>query len=114
MKFYQSIFHLSVLKYCKLSFQSAQKFIPISISTNESSSIEHLIIDHYSNIDEFTAVLSYLPYLHRLSWNNLYRLRDTLKIEQIASKHLTHVSLELRSTSFDEFESMIIHLFSLS
>ena len=79
LKFYQSIFRLSVLKYCKLSFQSAQNFLPISISTNELSSIEHLIIDHYSNIDEFTAVLSYLPHLHRLSGNNSYRLRDIIK-----------------------------------
>ncbi|CAF3887774.1 unnamed protein product [Rotaria sordida] len=72
--FYYSIFRLSTLKYCKLSFESYIRAKPLLISSNEYSSIEHLIIHNESTLDEFRIVLSYLPQLRRLYWNKLFEI----------------------------------------
>jgi hypothetical protein len=110
--FYRSIFRLPVLKYCKLSFEARPQSTSIRIATYESSPIEHLIIYNDANLDELGPVLSYVPQLRRLSWHKLSGLGDKQAgVERIPLKHLTHVSLELQHTNFDQFEPMIINLF---
>ena len=109
---YQAIFRLPALKYCKLSFQADYMWHIISRATNESSPIEHLVIENDGNFDELYSVLSYLPQLRRLSWHKLSYVHNKQAIaEQTKLKHLTHLNLELRVTDFDQFEAMIVHLF---
>ncbi|CAF3943893.1 unnamed protein product [Rotaria sordida] len=110
--FYYSIFRLSTLKYCKLSFESYIRAKPLLISSNEYSSIEHLIIHNESTLDEFRIVLSYLPQLRRLYWNKLCRFNNKQdELREITLKYLKHVSLQFKYTYFDQFEPLIIDLF---
>ena len=63
---YHQIFCLPVLKYCKLSLEVPSAFEPLLISTNKSSSIEHLVILDKLYLDELNALLSYIPQVRRL------------------------------------------------
>lgn len=110
--FYRGIFRLPVLKYCKLSFEATLQSNSLCRATNESSSIEHLLIENDANLDELYSVSSYLPQLRRLSWHKLSALNHQQAIvERMELKHLTHLTLELRYANFNQFETMIIPLF---
>ncbi|CAF1083596.1 unnamed protein product [Rotaria sordida] len=110
---YHEIFHLPMLKYCKISFNNYLLMeSSLHISINECSPIEHLIINNDFNIHELSALLSYTPQLRRLSLSNLWQCSN----EQIIScpiklNHLTHVSLNMNNITFDQFEILIKHLF---
>ena len=110
--FYRAIFRLPALEYCKLSFQAIRRANSITRAINESSSIEHLVIENDGDSDELYSVLSYLPQLRRLSWHNFSNSHNNQPITgHVELKHLTHLNLELRVTGFDQFEAMIIGLF---
>ena len=110
--FYRGILRLPALKYCKLSFEVISQSNFLCRATNESSPIEHLIIENDANLDELYSVLSYLPQLRRLSWQKLSALdyKQTI-VERMELKHLTHLTLELRHANFNQFETMIIDHF---
>ncbi|UJR38747.1 hypothetical protein I4U23_031412 [Adineta vaga] len=80
---------------------------PLSISINEFSPIEHLIINNKLEISELNALLSYLPQLRRLSIDSLYQSNDPIIPFSIQTNYLTHVSLYLTDISFDQFEIFI-------
>ena len=110
--FYRAIFRLPALKYCKLSFRATRRSNSLTRATNESSPIEHFVIENGAKIDELYSVLSYLPQLRRLSWHKLSGSDNQQStLERMEMKHLTHLNLELRVTDFDQFEAMIVHLF---
>lgn len=110
--FYRAIFRLPALKYCKLSFRATRRANSIIRATSESSPIEHLVIENGGNLDELYSVLSYLPQLRRLAWHKISGSdNQQTAFERIELKHLTHLNLELRVTFFEQFETMIVHLF---
>ncbi|CAF4083722.1 unnamed protein product, partial [Adineta steineri] len=67
IQIYNQIFLLSTLKYCKISFDKNIQLEQLPISTNISSSIEHLVIIGKCYLTELHNFLSYLPHLCRLS-----------------------------------------------
>jgi len=111
---YRQIFHLPALKYCKLSLEgSTDRDEPLLVSTNEYSTIEHLIITHYIYPDQLDSLLSYIPQIRCLSvhlrqgfWSKWTRILP------FVLNHLTHISLKLDSIIFDRFEQVVIGLFS--
>jgi hypothetical protein len=110
---YHQIFRLPMLKYCNISFNDHLSVeLPLNISVNTYSPIEHLIINNDFNMNELTALLSYIPQLRRLSLRNLWQSST----EQITSwsiklNHLTHVSLNMDNISFNQFETLTKDLF---
>jgi hypothetical protein len=109
---YRQIFRLPALKYCKLSLKGWASDEPLPIASNEYSSIENFITSNYMCLDEVDSLLSYVPQLRRLS---LHSLRETwkkrTKAYQLVLNHLTHISLQLDSIQFDQFEQMVINIF---
>ncbi|CAF4079383.1 unnamed protein product, partial [Adineta steineri] len=67
IQIYNQIFLLRTLKYCKISFDKNMQLEQLPISTNISSSIEHLVIIGKCYLTELHNFLSYLPHLCRLS-----------------------------------------------
>jgi len=105
---YHEIFHLPVLKYCKISLKKFVESEPLSITTNQLSPIEHLDIEKAFYLDDLKALLSYVPQLRRLKIYDLNRSRNR-QTESYSTilKHLTHISLFTNSINFNEFESWI-------
>jgi hypothetical protein len=110
---YYNIFRLPALKYCKLSLTERFGSNPLPISTNITSPIEHLVINHHIDLEHLNAILSYVPQLHRLTCHSLDGLygnqSDTFSV---VLNNLTHVSLNMINMSFVQFESMIRNLFN--
>ncbi|UJR18408.1 hypothetical protein I4U23_005313 [Adineta vaga] len=113
--FYQQIFRLPFLKYCKLSFGESYFTGILPMATYEYSSIEYLIINHEIYCDQLNAFFSYVPQLRHLSLN-LLRGHAIIPNQSSSSvlKYLTHVSLKLSDlTKFDYFEPILIDFFPL-
>jgi hypothetical protein len=111
---YCEIFRLPSLKHCKLSLNGWSNNDPLPAAINEYSPIEYLIINHTIYLDELDSLLSYVPQLRRLSlyslqepWNN-----KRTKLSSLVLNYLTHVSLTWASINFDQFQHLIIDLFS--
>lgn len=70
---YDMIFHLPVLKYCKLSFKEHNSLGSLPMCTNPSSTIEYFFINDNYNLVEVNSILSYIPKVRRLSIEYQYR-----------------------------------------
>jgi hypothetical protein len=110
---YQQIFRVPTLKYCKVSLPPGRTTDePLPISTNEYSSIEHLIIENKICLDHLDSLLSYVPQLRRFS---IQLLEDSwkkrTKVSSLVFNHLTHISLQLDHIIFNQFEQLIVDLF---
>ncbi|CAF4030746.1 unnamed protein product [Rotaria sordida] len=101
------LFHLSSIKYCKLSIHASHPPEQLPIATNEVSPIVHLVIKDTINLNELFAFLSYVPQLHRLSIDRLSTCNMQMNVCSIVLNHLTHVSLNLGDVTFDDFEILI-------
>ncbi|CAM4941144.1 unnamed protein product [Rotaria socialis] len=66
--FYRKIFKLPVLKYCKVSFATNSNIESLSMSNNEYSPIEDLIIENTVNFDALDRLVSYVPELRHLEF----------------------------------------------
>jgi hypothetical protein len=109
---YRQIFRLPALKYCKLSLKGRDSKETLPISINEYSSIEHLIITHSVYLHELDSLLSYVPQLRRLSFHSLLESRsERTKTSPPLLNHLTHISFQINSIKFDQFEQLVIDLF---
>jgi hypothetical protein len=109
---YHQIFHLPVLRYCKVSFGESYKPVLIPFATDKYSPIEHLVINHSVHFDLLYCILSYVPQLRRLSIHGLFDSEEKKKNTfSIVLSHLTHLSLELNSVMFDDFEVLVKNLF---
>jgi hypothetical protein len=105
---YQKIFRLTALKYCQILFETLRTLKPLSIATNQFSSIEHLVINHNVSLDQLDSLLSYVPQLHRLSFGHLDGSRITrIHMNSIPLNSLTNVSLKLDSVNFNDFELLL-------
>jgi hypothetical protein len=109
---YQKIFRLTALKYCKLFIETEQPLEPLSITTNEFSSIKHLVINSKVSINELDSLLSYVPQLRRLSFDYFDGyISSRICTNAIQLNYLTDVSLKSHSMSFNDFELLVIDLF---
>ncbi|CAF3311828.1 unnamed protein product [Rotaria sp. Silwood2] len=108
---YIQILRLPVLKYCKVSFDEDYRFEPLTMATNEYSSIEHLVIERGIRLEVLHRLLSYVPQLCRLSCQSLIGY-DNLSTEiNISMKNLTHASLDLCHVRFNQLECLIMNYF---
>jgi hypothetical protein len=111
---YRQIFRLSALKYCKLSLLGWTTSESLPVSTNEYSSIEHLIITNYMYIHQLDNFLSYVPQLRRLSFHlQQDTWQERTKICPFVLNNLTHISFRLDSIKFDQFEQLVTDLFPM-
>jgi hypothetical protein len=109
---YRQIFRLPALKYCKLSLKAWDYNETLEVSITEYSSIEHLIITDSIYLHELDSILSYVPHLRRLSFHSLSESRsERTKISPRVLNHLTHISFQINSLKFDQFEQLVIDLF---
>jgi hypothetical protein len=106
----QLIFHLPVLRYCKISFDNSRKEFPLPISdikTLQNSSIEYLIINGFYNIDGLIPILSNMPKLYHFSCNSLWASNNLTQYPDKISSSLKYLSLKLNDVSFEKFKSII-------
>jgi hypothetical protein len=107
-KFYSQILKLSGLKYCKIQFEECYITKPLSITSNHSSSIEHLVIKDKFHINTLMVLLSYIPHLRHLSIDCLYRPdNEQIKSCSITFNQLTYIDLHMKNIVFDDFVSLI-------
>ncbi|CAF1179612.1 unnamed protein product [Rotaria sordida] len=112
-KIYQYIFCLPVLKYCRISLKEEYfNHFSLSISTNVTSHIQHLVIDHKFSLHNLNALLSYVPQLRCLIFHCLDGTHSN-KSETFSclSNNLTHVSINIKNVTFENFEIIVKNLF---
>jgi hypothetical protein len=110
---YLQIFRLPSLKYCKISLKEHFENYPLPIAINVMSPIEHLVINNDFYLNHLHALLSYVPYLRRLSIHSLigsYNLQMELNLTKL--NNLTYVFLDMITITFDQFESICKILFN--
>ncbi len=98
---YLSIFRLSKLTFCKLTFPSGGERVPLPIAINPYQTLEHLIINGHCRLDQLISILSYLPVLQHLSCQYLYGSGCT---EIKVPMNLTSICFSLYYMSFDELK----------
>jgi hypothetical protein len=108
---FQLIFRLPVLTFAKLLFDDCGNGIPsFPVATSiyqQSSTLEHLVIDNLVSLASIYTLLSYTPRLRRLSAHWL-AFNVKLSTEQlIIPLNLTHLSLNRCHLAFDDLESFI-------
>jgi hypothetical protein len=106
----QLIFHLPVLKYCKISFDNSRQEFPLPITDKkllQNSSIEYLIINGFYNIDGLIPILSNMSKLHHFSCNSLWSSNNFIENSERISSSLKYLSLKLDDVSFEKFKSII-------
>ncbi|CAF3611719.1 unnamed protein product [Rotaria sp. Silwood1] len=110
---YQLIFNLPKLKYIQFTAMESNDYditISLTIATSEQiSSIEHLIMDHPCTFDELFGITSYTPHLRYLKFLSFTNRNVNIRsIKPIILPNLTHLSIHIyRKISFDEFEIFI-------
>jgi hypothetical protein len=100
------ILNLSMLKYCRISFESYNNNADVLLNTNRCSPIEHLIIDARYNIDNLADLLTYLPHVKRLSCRISTVDSQMMRISTVAET-LINICLIFDKVSIDEFEWFI-------
>ncbi len=112
---YHQIFHLSALKYCKISLGEKERPVSNSLSfatKNAYSPIEHLVIDNIIHIDLLYAILSYVPQLHRLSIDTLFNSNEKRNdTSPHVFNHFTHIFIRFCRLTFDNFELLARNIF---
>lgn len=105
---YRQVFALPALKYCKLSLSSWNSKAPLEMCTNEKSPIENLVIGNSVCVDLLYRLLSYIPYVRRLSIGSL-EVSDTEqeKVSVSPSNELRDLSLKLTYVKFDSLISLM-------
>ncbi|CAF2519258.1 unnamed protein product [Rotaria sp. Silwood2] len=110
---YRLIFNLPKLKYIKFTATESNDYdltISLPIATSEQiSSIEHLIMDHPCAFDELFAITSYTPHIRYLKFLSCTNRNVNIRsIEPMILPNLTYLSIHIyRKISFDEFELFI-------
>ncbi|CAM4764117.1 unnamed protein product [Rotaria magnacalcarata] len=94
MILYPRIFLLPVLKYCKLSYQAGHRSMLLPLTTNQCSTVEHLIIDCYFESTEIAVLLFYTPRLRHLSCRKLAYITYKEMEMPIISNNLTQASFD--------------------
>lgn len=107
-KFYCQILGISGLKYCKITLQPCDTPKSLSITSNTSSSIEHLVINDSLHINTFMALLPYIPHLRHLTVHDLCRpSNEQLKSCLITFNQLTYIDFYVDGIVFNDFILLI-------
>lgn len=101
---YLSIFHLTNLQFCKLTFPSGGERIPLPVSLHSYSSLRTLILHGHCRLDQLTSILSYTSQLQRLSCQHLYGSGSS---EMNFSSALTCIYLILYRITFEELKGFL-------
>ena len=88
---FSSIFRLKTLKFCRLTFASANSIVPFGF--DEKSNLEHLIIDGPFRLDQLVVVLKSTPKLRRFSSTNFFASNGD--VEKISSFNVELKTIEL-------------------
>ncbi|CAF4530148.1 unnamed protein product [Rotaria socialis] len=89
--FYRKIFKLPVLKYCKVSFATNSNIESLSMSNNEYSPIEDLIIENTVNFDALDRLVSYPVQFLRISTEDDIEYLDGNRWEQLILSYMAHL-----------------------
>jgi hypothetical protein len=111
---FSSIFLISKLKYCKITYQTKIYRQPSDIffDKDERSSIEHLVINTGFLFESFGDLLNCLPKLRHLSVDYLIQSFYTEKeLCPAVVKNLKYVSLKLEDIPFNKLEELIKYFF---
>ncbi|CAF1043750.1 unnamed protein product [Adineta steineri] len=108
---YYQIIRLPALKYCSLSFKRSFCVNSSLLTIDKYSPIEHLIIKHSISINQLYSLLSHVPQLRRLYVSDISG-SSTKYMKTFVLAYLTHISLNLNSMDFNEFEEMTIDIFN--
>ncbi|CAF4217519.1 unnamed protein product, partial [Adineta steineri] len=100
---YLSIFRLTKLKLCKLTFPSGGERVPLPIAIDSYHKLERLIINGHCRLEQLNSILSYLPLLQHLSCQYLYGTGRECKEIQIP-KNLTSIHLTIYRVLFEEMK----------
>ncbi|CAF1152145.1 unnamed protein product [Adineta steineri] len=100
---YLSIFRLTKLKFCKLTFPSGGERVPLPIAIDSYHKLERLIINGHCRLEQLNSILSYLPVLQHLSCQYLYGTGRECKEIQIP-KNLTSIHLTIYRILFEEMK----------
>ncbi len=110
--YYLFIFNLPKLKYLKLSvnaYPTSNVIVSLPMPANQpSSTIEYLVIDHPTNSQDLSNVISYMPHLSRLSVIHPPNIKENFPIiTPMTILNLTDLSIHLSSVSFDQLELLL-------
>ncbi|CAF2463979.1 unnamed protein product [Rotaria sp. Silwood2] len=101
---YLSIFRLSKLKFCKLTFPSGGQRIPLPLATDQCQTLERLILNGHVRLDQLISILSYAPKLYHLSCEYLYGSECTETDIIRIPVNLRSICLNLYRVSFNELK----------
>ncbi|UJR32673.1 hypothetical protein I4U23_020134 [Adineta vaga] len=107
----ENILRLPALKYCRISLKQRFASTPLTISSNITSPLEHLVIDYEFNLKQLNTFLSYVPQLRRLTCSSLFGTNIlSAETSPTVLKNLTHISFDTIGTTFNHFEELIRNL----
>ena len=114
---YELVLPLSKLKFFKLSsreYGNHQVTLSLPMASSQSSSpIEHLIIEHSCTSANLSAILSYTPHLSRLKLMHELNINEHLPIiSPMIISNLTYLYMDIFKISFDPFERIISQAYS--
>ena len=109
---YQLIFKLPKIKYIKFTAAEFNDFYITDLlptaTDEQTSSVEHLIIDHECDLKDLFKIISYTPQLRRLKLSMLInknkRIQDT---KPMILSNLIHLSIYADEITFNEFKIFI-------
>jgi len=101
------IFRLLKLKFCKITYEIKNNIESLSISADEFSPIEYLIINTRFSIYSIDNLLSYVPQLRHLTINYLECCGKKRNLLPMTLKDLKYVSLKMNSIYFNQFGILI-------
>jgi hypothetical protein len=108
---YRQLFCLPVLKHCQLFFNLKQNAHLFPIFINTYSPIEHLVIKNSIRFDQLERLLSFVSNLRYLTCLNVFQINDKQNyIQPTLLPKLTHFSLKMRHTTFEQFKRWIKNL----
>jgi hypothetical protein len=110
--YYPQLFRFPALKYCNILLEDYRDDELLSITMNEFSPIEHLVIKNRSYLEEINIILPYIPQLRRLSLHHLCKLNSKpIKLNSAKLNCLTCIDLNIIDITFDGLILMIENLF---
>jgi len=107
---YRLLFNLPMLKYYKFTRGDPYLSVSLPLATNEQiSSIEHLDIEHYFNLNELSIITSYTPQLRHLRFMHELDGDQNLNgiIPSMTLSNLTYLSIYESNLTFDTFQIFI-------
>lgn len=106
---YQILLNMPMLMYSRVSFDTYDTTIPLSMPTNgQFSRIEHLVMNHSCSLNELIIILSYTSQLRRLVCEKLDEPNEfSSGKDPIPMLYLTDVIFKKCFVNFDDLEAFV-------